>query len=169
MSSQGRATELADMTSVPTPKAAAAVLVSKDEETLGEMAASVLQINKTRQHSLRQNLHSEVDNAIKDIAQGAVHAARRLDNPTILGHVGDQPLNTESLGAPSDAHAQQGVGRRLPIDDGAASGRPGDTCLELVQGSLAGLGGDEPDTEKLGGRDHEHVSDGGNVHCQVLQ
>ncbi len=110
-----------------------------------------------------------MDNAIKDIAQRAVHATRRLNDPAILGHVGDQPLNTESLGAPSDAHARQGVGRRPPIDDGAASGRPGDACLELVQGSLAGLGGDEPDAKKLGGRDHEHVGDSGDVHSQVLQ
>jgi hypothetical protein len=157
------------MTSVPTPKAAAAVLVSEDEEALGEMAAGVLQVNEARQHSIRQNLHDEMDNAVEDITKRAVHTMRRMNDTPILGHVGDQPLNTEGLGTPSNADARQGVGWRPPVDDGAASGRPGDARLELVQGSLAGLGGNEPDTKKLGGGDHEHVSDGGNVHGQVLQ
>jgi hypothetical protein len=110
------------MASMPTPKTAAAVLISENEEALGEVTTSVLKVDEARQHSLWQDLHSKVDNAIKDIAQGAVHAARRLDDPPILGHVGDQPLNAEGLGAPSDAHTRQGVGRRPAIDDGAASG-----------------------------------------------
>ncbi len=93
------------MASMPTPKAAAAVLISKDEEALGEVTASVLKIDEARQHSLWQDLHSKVNNAIKDIAQRVVHTARRLDDSPILGHVGDQPLNAEGLGAPSDAHA----------------------------------------------------------------
>jgi hypothetical protein len=83
--------------------------------------------------------------------------------------VGDQPLDAEGLGAPSNAHARQGVRRRPAVDDGTASGRPGNTCLELVQGSLARLGGDEADAEELGGGDHEHFGDGGDVHGQVLQ
>ncbi len=99
------AAELADVTSVPTPKAAAAMLVGEDEEALGEMAASVLQVDEAGQHCIRQNLHGEMDNAVEDITQRAVHATRRLDDTPILGHVGDQPLNTEGLGAPSDAHA----------------------------------------------------------------
>jgi hypothetical protein len=154
---------------MPTPEATAAVLVSKDEEALGKMTAGVLEVDETGQHGVRLNLHGEVDNAVKDITQGAVHATRRLDDTAILGHVGDQPLDIEGLVAPSNAHARQGVGRRPAIDDGAASGRPGDACLELVQGSLAGLGGDEPDTKELGRGDHEHVGDGGDVHGQVLQ
>jgi hypothetical protein len=154
---------------MPTPETAAAMLVSEDEETLGEVTTGVLKIDEARQHSLWQDLHSKVNNAIKDIAQRAVHAARRLDDTPILGHVGDQPLDAEGLGAPSNAHARQGVRRRPAVDDGAASGRPGNTCLELVQGSLARLGGDEADAEELGGGDHEHVRDGGDVHGQVLQ
>jgi hypothetical protein len=154
---------------MPTPKTTAAVLISKDEEALGEMAAGVLQVDEAGQHSIRLNLHGEVDNAVKDVTQRAVHATRRLDDTPILGHVGDQPLNAEGLGAPSNAHARQGVGRRPAVDDGAASGRPGNTCLELVQGSLARLGGDEAEAEELGRGDHEHVRDGGDVHGQVLQ
>jgi hypothetical protein len=87
------------MASMPTPKTAAVVLGSEDEEALGEVTASVLQVDETR-----QDLHVEVDNTIKNITQGAVHAARRLDDPPILGHMGDQPLDAESLGAPSDTH-----------------------------------------------------------------
>jgi hypothetical protein len=56
-----------------------------------------------------------------------------------------------------------------PLTNGAASGRPGDACLELVQGSLAGLGSDEPDTKELRRGDHEHVRDGGDGHGQVLE
>ncbi len=145
------------------------MLISKDEKALGQVAASILQVDEARQHSIRQDLHSEMDNAIKDITQRSVHATRRLDDTPILGHVGDQPLDAEGLGAPSNADERQRVRRRPPIDDGTASGRPGNSCLELVQGSLAGLGGDEPDAEKLGGGDHEHVGDGGDVHGQVLQ
>jgi hypothetical protein len=152
------------MASVPTPEATAAVLVSKHEE-----ATSVLKINEAGKDSLRQNLHRKVDNAVKDIAQGAVHATRRLDDTPILGHVGDQPLNVESLSAPSDTHARQGVRRRPAVDDGAASSRPGDARLELVQGSLAGLGGDKPDSKELRRGDHKHVRDGSDVHGEVLK
>jgi hypothetical protein len=90
------------MASMPTPETTAAVLVSKDEKALGKMATGVLQIDETGQHGVRLDLHGEVDNAIKDIAQRAVHAARRLDDTPILGHVGDQPLDAEGLGAPSN-------------------------------------------------------------------
>jgi hypothetical protein len=157
------------MASVPTPEATATVLVGEHKEALGEMATGVLKMNEDRQDSLWQDLHRKVNNAIKDIAQRAVHATRRLDDTPILGHVGDQPLDVESLGAPSNTHARQGIRRRPAIDDGAASRRPGDACLELVQGSLAGLGGDEPNMKELRRGDHKHVRDGGNVHGEILK
>jgi hypothetical protein len=40
------ATELVDVASVPTPEAASVMLVSKDEELLSQMAASILEINE---------------------------------------------------------------------------------------------------------------------------
>jgi hypothetical protein len=46
-SPQGGAAELTDMTSMPTPKATSAVLIGEDEEALGEMAASILQVDET--------------------------------------------------------------------------------------------------------------------------
>jgi hypothetical protein len=168
-SPKGGAAELANVASVPTPEATAAMLVGKHKEVLGEMATGVLKINEARQDSLWQNLHRKVNNAIKDIAQGAVHATRRLDDTPILGHVGNQPLNVESLSAPSNTHARQGVRRRPAVDDGATSSRPGDACLELVQGSLAGIGGDEPDTKELRRGDHKHIRDGGDVHGEILK
>jgi hypothetical protein len=106
---------------------------------------------------------------VEHVAEGAVNAAGRLDDAAVLGHVGDQPIDGQGLGAPRDSHTQEGVRRRPTIDQGAASGRPGDAHLEFVQGSLAGLGGDEANTQKLGGGDHEHISNSGNIHSQILQ
>jgi hypothetical protein len=110
-----------------------------------------------------------VNHPIEHVAEGAVHAASRLDDAAILGHVGDQPVDGQSLGAPGYPNTREGIGRRPTVDQGAASGRPGDAHLELVQGGLAGLGGDKADTQQLGRRDHEDISNSGDVHSQILQ
>jgi hypothetical protein len=81
-------TKLANVACVPTPKAAAAVLVCKHKEVLAEVASSILEVNEAGQDCLRQNLYGEVDHSIKNVAQGAVHDTCWLDDPPVLGHVG---------------------------------------------------------------------------------
>jgi hypothetical protein len=157
------------MTSVPTPEAPAAMLVSEDKEPLSQVTGLVLEVNEARQRRIRRNLHGEVDHPIEHVAEGAIHTASRLDDTAILGHVGDQPVNGQGLGAPRYPDTREGVGWRPTVDQGAASGRPGDARLELVQGGLAGLGGNKADTQQLGGGDHEDISNSGNVHSQILQ
>jgi hypothetical protein len=92
-----------------------------------------------------------------------------LDDAAILGHVGDQPVDGQSLGAPRNPDTREGVGRRPTVDQGSASGRPGDAHLEFIQGGLARLGGDKANTQQLGGGDHEDISNSGNIHSQILQ
>jgi hypothetical protein len=92
-----------------------------------------------------------------------------LDDTAILGHVGDQPVDRQGLGAPRHPDTRERIGRRPTVDQGAASGRPGNAHLELVQGGLAGLGGNKADTQQLGRGDHEDISNSSDVHGQILQ
>jgi hypothetical protein len=157
------------MASVPTPETPAAMLVGEDEEPLSQVAALILEVNEARQRRIRRNLHGKVYHPIEHIAEGAVHAASWLDDTAVLGHVGDQPVDGQSLGAAGNPDTREGVGRRPTVDQGAASGRPGNAHLEFIQGGLARLGGDKANTQQLGGGDHEDISNGGNIHSQVLQ
>jgi hypothetical protein len=157
------------MASVSTPEAPAAMLIGEDEEPLSQVTGLILEVNEARQRRIRRNLHGEVNHPIEHIAERAVHAAGRLDDTAILSHVGDQPVDGQSLGAPGYPDTRERIGRRPTVDQGAASGRPADAHLELVQGSLAGLGGDEADTQQLGRGDHEDISNSGDVHSQILQ
>jgi hypothetical protein len=58
------------MTSVATAEAAAAMLISEHEQTLGQMATSILQVNEAGEGRIRGNLHGEVNHPIKDVAKG---------------------------------------------------------------------------------------------------
>jgi hypothetical protein len=86
------------MTSVPTPKASAAVSVCEHEKLLGKVAASVLEIDEAGQHRTRWDRHGKQRHSIKDISPGnLVHASSRWDHPATLGHMGDPPVNIEGL------------------------------------------------------------------------
>jgi hypothetical protein len=86
-----------------------------------------------------------------------------------LSHMGNKPVDVEGLGTARDPDPRQGISRRPAVDQGTASGRPGNACLEPVQGSLARLSGDETDAEELGGRNHEDICNSSNVDSKVLK
>jgi hypothetical protein len=75
-------------------------------------------------------------------------------NPTILGHVGDQPVDARGLCTASNAHVQQQFREHPATGQSTASGRPRDPSLESDPGSLARLSFDEADTSNLGGLNH---------------
>ncbi len=87
------------------------MLISKHEQTLGQMATSILQVNEDGEGRIRRNLHGEVNDPIKDVAKGTVHATGRLDDPTELGHMGNKPVDVEGLGTARDSDPRQGISR----------------------------------------------------------
>ncbi len=55
---EGGAAELADIASVATPKAAAAVLIHENDEALGKMPASILKVDEAGQDRVRLAPHA---------------------------------------------------------------------------------------------------------------
>jgi hypothetical protein len=63
-----------------------------------------------------------VDHPVKHVAKRAVHAASRLHDTAILGHIGDKPVDVEGLGAAQEADSREGIGRLPSVGQGAGGG-----------------------------------------------
>ncbi len=65
---------MAHVAGEPTHKVVVLALFCENKLVLLKMAVRVLEVDKARQHQIRENLHGGVDYPLKDIPKGAVHA-----------------------------------------------------------------------------------------------
>jgi hypothetical protein len=141
---EGRAAKLSNMPSVTTPEAPAAMLVCENEQPFRQVASDIFKIDEAGERRIWRDLHGKVDHTVEHVAEGAVHAAGRLHDTPILGHVGHQPVDVKYLGPPRHTNTGERIRRRPAIDDGAPSSQPRDSSVEFIQAGLAGSAATKP-------------------------
>jgi hypothetical protein len=81
-------------------EATAAVLVREHKGALSQMPALILNVNEVGEGDVVVQLDCEVDDAVKDIAKGAVDSSSGLDHSTnsvAVGHAARNPDSRQRL------------------------------------------------------------------------